>query len=120
MTSKSRKGRHHRRMLCASLITVVPADGAGFGRSMVGVVEDISERGVCVSLEEELRLGHALVLLGVDHKIPAVVRHCKEDEGGMFHVGVEFALGHAWLPEEPWPEHRAPRSHAPEAVLTPL
>ena len=107
MTSKSRKGRYHRRMLCASLITVVPADGEGFGRSIVGVVEDISQQGVCVSLEEELRPGQALVLLGVEHKIPAAVRHCNRDESGMFHVGVEFAPGHAWLPEEPWPAHRA-------------
>ena len=111
MVSKSRNARHHRRMLCASLLTVVPSEGPGFGRSMVGVVEDISERGVCLSLEEELRPGRAVVLLGVDHKIPASVRHCAQDDSGAYHVGLEFAAGHAWLPEEPWPRHRA---HVPE------
>lgn len=86
---------------------MVPAEQFGYGVPIVGVVEDISEHGLCISLEKELPIGQRVVLLGPDHKMIATLRHSSQDEAGMYHAGFEFALDHQWSRDSMWPEHRA-------------
>ena len=105
--SKVRHGRKNSRVLCASLIEVEFVNGPSRGCSLVGVVEDVCEDGLCISLEMELRPGTEVILHESDRDIHATVRHSTEDETGSFHIGVEFERNFEWAQHEPWPTHRA-------------
>ena len=56
----------------------------------MGVVEDVSERGLCVSLDVEMQPGTAVMLREADGGVRGLVRHCTIDEAGGYHVGFEF------------------------------
>jgi hypothetical protein len=102
--SKVRHGRRNSRFLCASLLEMTSADG----RSTFGVVEDVSERGLCVVVETQLEAGDGVILHESGRDIRATVRHCTTDEAGSCHIGFEFDPDYEWADLDPWPQHRAP------------
>jgi hypothetical protein len=108
MRSDIQDYRRSPRMLCSSLLGVVLNGEFGGETMVVGVVEDISERGLCLSLDAELEPGCQVVLHSIEQAFRAIVRHCTADELGGFHVGFEFSDSSKWDTDDSWPEHRAP------------
>jgi PilZ domain len=98
--------RKHQRVLCSSLLEIVLPKGDDPQPDIVGVVEDVSERGLCVSVDVAMRPGSAVQLRGMGHAIAATIRHCDSDEAGGYHVGLEFPQGYEWAADGEWPEHR--------------
>ncbi len=97
--------RRHPRLLCSSVLEVICPDTGDRLASIFGVVEDVSEQGVCMSLDSEFEPGSTVLLHGIEHTVSATVRHCTLDEEGFFHVGFEFAPDHEWSYNGTWPEH---------------
>lgn len=99
--------RKHERVLCSSLLEIVLPTDRHLPAPVVGVVEDISERGLCISVEVPLRPGSTVELNGTDQVIHATVKHCNSDEAGGYHVGLEFTPSFEWAAGSEWPEHLA-------------
>jgi hypothetical protein len=61
----------------------------------VGVVEDLSNYGACLRLEQDLPLHQQVVIFIGEIFRLCTVRHCQREEDG-WRIGVAFC--------EPWPE----------------
>jgi hypothetical protein len=69
------------------------------------ILEDISQRGASVQLDDPLDIGAQVELLIRKHKFPATVRHCTFREPLGYFVGLEFDPAISWSEKALKPEH---------------
>ncbi|MDE3198020.1 MAG: PilZ domain-containing protein [Acidobacteriota bacterium] len=91
------------RFLCADLVRLTVHDLGC--REMEAVLEDISQTGGCVQVDEEVPLGASVHLtIGDNHIFAGQVRYCNFRDCG-YYVGIEFDRQSAWSEQEVVPRH---------------
>ena len=98
------KQRRENRNLCAELLTIRWTDGAGDTRNEVGTLEDISETGACLHLENSIPLGSVVTLLYPEGEYLGKIKYCIYQEIG-FVLGIEFDEGYRWSKSDFQPAH---------------
>lgn len=79
-----------------------------------GLLEDLSRRGACLSMNSPLALGAPVKLQAAGFKAEACVRYCRLGEYS-FVVGLEFLPGFEWAASDWRPKHLLELSEAGEA-----
>ena len=92
------------RMLCADVLEVCWMDPSGRKQQAVGLLEDISESGVCLQMERSIPIGAEVIWESPKEVFHGTVRYCVYREIGYF-VGVEFPPGLKWSEEVFQPQH---------------
>jgi hypothetical protein len=69
------------------------------------ILEDISQRGASVQLDDPLDIGTQVELKIGEHKFPAGVRHCTFRDPLGYFVGLEFEPAINWSEKSLKPEH---------------
>ena len=83
------------RFLCADLVRVDWMEGEDEFRTAEAVLEDISQHGACIEMEEAVMLG-TMMMLTIDGKaFYGHVSHCNFRDYGYF-IGVRFAEESLW------------------------
>jgi hypothetical protein len=90
-------------MLCADVIEVCWTDNFG-KQQAVGLLEDISESGVCLQMDSSIAIGSEVTWESPREVFNGTVRYCVYREIGYF-VGVEFPAGMKWSEEVFQPQH---------------
>jgi len=103
-TPSQEDNRHHRRSMCSELISVSFYDQQDSPVATTALLEDLSPRGGCLSLNVPLTVGLRVKLAGDGFSKEAEVRYCELGEYGYL-AGIEFAAGHEWRREEWQPRH---------------
>lgn len=96
--------RNEARMLCADVIEVSWKEHPARMRTATGLLEDISQSGACLQLEQPVPLGVKIQWSSPEQEFTGVVRYCNFREIGYF-VGVEFTPGSEWSQETYTPQH---------------
>ena len=100
MSDKRAAGRY----LCADLVRVDWLDGEDDFRSAEAVLEDISQQGACVEMEQAVKLG-TMMMLSIDGKIfYGHASHCNFRDYGFF-VGIRFSEDTQWSSSLVAPRH---------------
>lgn len=92
------------RMLCADLVNVEWRDASGHTQRAVANLEDISQAGACLQLDEAIPVHTAIRVEHPRATLMCRVRYCVYREIGYF-LGVEFEPGHKWTPRVFKPMH---------------
>ncbi len=92
------------RMMCSELVQVQFRDERGRWRRLLGNLEDISLSGVCLQVDDPLPLDTPLRIRHPKGEFTGTVRYCLFREIG-YYLGVQFAEGCRWSPEEFKPQH---------------
>ena len=96
--------RQSARHMCSEFVQVSFWDERGREISEIGVLEDVSLRGVSISLNIPIPVGTSTRIHARDFDGQVEVRYCEPGDYGYL-VGVEFADGYRW-DEGKWaPEH---------------
>lgn len=96
--------RSQSRLLCADLVDVEWLESHGRRRHCTALLEDISAHGACLQFEMPFPSGTAVQINCSGKHLNAKVCYCVYREIGYF-VGVEFASGSQWSPEQFKPQH---------------
>lgn len=99
-----RERRTQVRMLCADVIEVCWTDPSGQEQQAVGLLEDISESGVCFQLESAVPVGAEVTWESPNETFRGKVRYCVYREIGYF-AGVEFPPELKWSEKAFQPQH---------------
>jgi len=91
-------------MLCADMVKVSWKDALGKRRRTVGLLEDISESGACLQLENAVPKGAEIRWASPKQEFTGHVCYCVYREIGYF-VGVEFQEGTHWSKGTYKPQH---------------
>jgi hypothetical protein len=91
-------------MMCSELVQVQFRDERGRWRRLLGNLEDISLSGVCLQVDDPLPLDTPLRIRHPKGEFTGTVRYCLFREIG-YYLGVQFAEGCRWSPEEFKPQH---------------
>lgn len=106
-------------MLCADLVDVRWKETSGRTRRAVANLEDISQSGVCIQLDEQIPLGSTVQVTYPKGTFSGEVRYCLFREIG-YYVGVMFETGSKWSEKSFKPMHLFdPRSLARKAAKEP-
>lgn len=95
------------RCLCAQMVQVSFADSTEIGatlRTVEAVLEDISELGGCVQVEEPIPLGAPMTLAIGESEFMGHVCYCVFRDYGYF-VGIRFLDDRIWTREQVVPQH---------------
>ncbi|MGD1071045.1 MAG: PilZ domain-containing protein [Bryobacteraceae bacterium] len=95
------------RCLCAQMVQVSWAEGKQAGAALhivQAVLEDISELGGCVEVEEPIPLGAPLTLSIGDSEFLGHVCYCVFRDYGYF-VGIRFLDDSVWSRDQVVPQH---------------
>lgn len=92
------------RLLCADLVDVTWALKSGRKRRVTVSLDDISESGACIQLEQPLAIGTRMSVVFPKGEMTGSVRYCVLRELGYF-IGIEFDLDCQWSPEDYLPQH---------------
>lgn len=96
--------RRETRQLCSDLVEVSFHDQAGKRVSETGLVEDVSSRGLCVSLSLPLPVGCSVEISSGSFSGKAEVRYCNLGDYSYL-IGMEFAEGSEWDHRTWTPKH---------------
>jgi hypothetical protein len=96
--------RSDTRILCADLIDVKWTSDSGRRRHAVATLDDISEAGACVLLDEGIPEATRVVMSCREGEFAGAVRHCEPGPLGYL-VGLEFDADSHWDPEVYEPRH---------------
>ena len=96
--------RENTRMLCSELVDVGWKERSGHRQRASANLEDISLSGVCLQVDHPIPLGTELRIDHPKGEFQGTVRYCLFLETGYF-LGVEFAPGFKWSPEDYQPQH---------------
>lgn len=99
-----RDRRANPRMLCADLVKVEWSDKTGKNHTAVANLEDISQSGACLQLEEDVPLQAMVTITHEKGTFEGRVRYCIFKDIGFF-LGVEFEPGHRWSAKQFKPMH---------------
>jgi hypothetical protein len=99
-----RERRINPRMLCADLVKIEWRDRAGDRHEAVANLEDISQSGACLQLEEDVPLQVLVTMTHAKATYHGRVRYCIFKDTGYF-LGVEFEAGQRWTAKEFKPMH---------------
>lgn len=97
--------RLKRRKLCSDLVAIQVQTGAGRGRKITAVLEDISESGAGLLLERPVPKDAEVRLLCAACELRGHVRHCHLQKGVGYYAGVEFDPGTEWSEARYEPQH---------------
>ena len=92
------------RFLCADLVRLEWLDHAGGLRTEQALLEDISQLGGCVQLEEPVALGSVLMLTVGTTPFYGHVCYCTLRDEGYF-IGLRFSNDTTWSAEVVKPRH---------------
>lgn len=92
------------RMLCSELVDVYWVDRQGRRRKSLANLEDISASGVCLQMDDPIRLVTEVRICHAKGEFQGSVRYCLYREIGYF-LGVQFLPGCAWSPETYQPQY---------------
>jgi hypothetical protein len=96
--------RNDSRYLCADLVHVEWLKGEDELRSEEGILEDISEIGGCVQLENPVPLGSTIMLSIHGAKFVGHVCYCFYRDYGYF-IGIHFSDETVWSVDKVVPDH---------------
>ena len=96
--------RAKQRNLCSDIVELFWSDPLGWPHRTKAVLEDISATGACVQIEGSIAVTTQLALRLGESGLPGKVRYCTLI-GGSYFVGIEFAPGTRWAPEDFYPKH---------------
>lgn len=103
------------RLLCADLVEIEWRDQAGRVRKTVANLEDISESGACLQLDNAIPLNTPVRMVYPKGDLVGQVRYCVYREIGYF-LGVQFDTGTRWSKRDFRPQHLLdPRRLMPRA-----
>jgi len=91
-------------MLCSELVEVQWQDRQGRQRRILANLEDISVSGVCLQMDDPIRLDTVVRIHHPKGEFQGTVRYCLYREIGYF-LGVQFLPGHGWSPEDYQPQY---------------
>ncbi len=91
-------------MLCADMIEVHWVPPGGRGRQITALLEDISPRGACLQMEENIPVHSRISWKSPTQEFAGLVRYCEYRQIGYF-VGVEFTPGTEWSESSYAPAH---------------
>ena len=92
------------RSLCADLLKIRWKDKYGVSHRAYAALEDISEGGICLQMENEIATGTQIAILYPRGRFEGVVKHCRADAG--YHLlGVQFLPGYRWTRRQYDPAH---------------
>ena len=104
------------RLLCAELIQVIWKDQGVVQRRRIANLDDISQHGACIQLEQSVPEGTPITLQCGGGEFWGVVRHCGYRDGSYF-VGIEFEKGSEWSRKDFHPKHLFdPRRLVPQSL----
>jgi hypothetical protein len=92
------------RYLCADLVKVEWLSGEDEFRTEQAILEDISEVGGCVQVENPIPLGSTIMLSIHDADFFGHVCYCVFRDYGYF-IGIRFSEDTVWTREKVVPEH---------------
>ncbi len=104
MNHKKREQRRTRRQMCSEVVTISFADTTGRRVADVGIIEDVNHNGLCVSLGIPLPIAAEVKISTDELEAEGRVLHCSPQDYG-YSVGLEFAGGCEWDPEQWRPKH---------------
>lgn len=82
-------------MMCADLVDVCWVDRKGQLKRTIANLEDISESGVCLQVDEELPLGTEIHISYPNGDFAGTVKYCVYREIGFF-LGIQFGSNVKW------------------------
>ena len=82
-------------MMCADLVDVCWVDRKGQLKRTIANLEDISESGVCLQVDEELSLGTDIHISYPNGDFSGTVKYCVYREIGFF-IGIQFGSNVKW------------------------
>jgi hypothetical protein len=100
MTERRNEGRY----LCADLVRVDWLAGEDDYRTEQALLEDISEVGGCVQMDEPVQLGATIMLRIGEAFFAGHVCYCVYRDYGYF-VGMRFAEDTVWTEDQVVPQH---------------
>jgi len=105
LNAKDRANRRsHVRQLCSDFIEISFEDRRGFSVTQTGLMEDLTEQGVCVSMSLPLPVGQTVNVKTDGFSGEAFVRHCTLGDYGYL-VGLELSKDCVWDPKQWQPKH---------------
>ena len=104
MNRENREQRRNRRQMCSEVVDISFADLTGRRVADVGIIEDVNQNGICLSLGIPLPLSAVVKISNEQLEAEGLVRHCSRQDYG-YSVGLEFADGSEWNPEHWQPQH---------------
>jgi hypothetical protein len=107
--------RRQERSLCADLLKIRWKDESGRSRKEVGILEDISSKGVCLQVERPILPDTLLSLVYPGGTYHGRVKYCIAQESRYF-VGVEFNPGYKWSKPRYKPSHLLELKDPPDGV----
>jgi hypothetical protein len=96
--------RAEHRLLCSELVDVSWTDHRGRQQEALANLEDISQSGVCLQLDDPVQLNTVLRIRHAKGELQGSVRYCLYREIGYF-LGAEFLPGCQWWQEAFKPQH---------------
>jgi hypothetical protein len=104
--------RRNSRALCSDFVRIAWIDNRLHRHCSVGLLEDVSQGGMCVALEASVPLVPKVLMQVVPNvlvqapglSLMAAVRHCERGNYGYL-VGLEFLGGHLWDKAKWRPKH---------------
>ena len=99
--------RRHPRIRCGGIVSVEIQTGGQRGASLVGLLHDISDGGLCVILDGGAFYRGAVVVIDFhdEVRVPAWVCHCTT-AAGYCRLGLSFEPIDGGFPEYCWEERR--------------
>lgn len=91
-------------MMCADLVKVCWVDRAGMIKQNIANLEDISESGVCLQVDEELPLGTEIHISYPTGDFAGTVKYCVYREIGFF-LGIRFEPDMKWTKKRFRPQY---------------
>ncbi len=90
--------------MCSEVVDISFADLTGRRVADVGIIEDVNQNGICLSLGIPLPLTAVVKISNDQFEAEGRVRHCSSQDYG-YSVGLEFAEGSEWNSEHWQPQH---------------
>ena len=104
MNRENREHRRHRRQMCSEVVNISFSDPTGRRVADIGIIEDVNHNGLCLSLGISLPVRAAVKISNEQVEAHARVCHCSPQDYG-YSVGLEFAEGFEWDPQQWRPQH---------------
>ena len=90
--------------MCSDFVQIAWVDDGGRRISNIGLLEDVSPSGLCISVDVPIPAGRRVYLHTKGFEGEADVRYCQPGDYGYL-LGMEFAEGCCWEPERWRPKH---------------
>lgn len=90
--------------MCSDLVELVVHQAPADERAIAANLEDISPSGACVQIEEGVREGSQVEIIGSAFRLNGTVRYCRFTPLG-YDVGISFDLPKAWARQAFEPAH---------------